>query len=103
MPFSSDPNQTTDLSLGFFDRRECIEMNLSFAKALIAARKRGDESEKNVSYGPRPDHTVIYPTHFPRNPTQSLMSSSGATCLDCAMGGEMPGRLIPTPDSRGRK
>lgn len=95
-----DP-QPTD-SLGFFDRRECIAMNLAFAKSLIAARKRGDETKTNTSYGPKPDDSPIFPKHFPAQPTQSLMSSSAATCVNAAWGGEMPDRTIPMTPSRSR-
>lgn len=95
----TDP-ASTDSTLGFFDRRECVEMNLAFAQAMLSARERGQEQ---FTIGPKIDNTAILPTHYPAQPTQSLMSSSSATCLDCAMGGEMPGRLIPTPSSKGYK
>lgn len=72
----TDPT-ATDSTLGFFDRRECVEMNLAFAHAMLSARERGEEQ---FTIGAKIDNTVILPTHFPKQPTQSLISSSAATC-----------------------
>ena len=96
----SDPNQTTDSTIGFFDRRECVLMNLNFAHAMLAARKRGQE---HFAIGAVQNDTVLFPKHYPIEPQQSLMSSSAATCMDMAWGGELPDKLLPLPGNRPEK
>ena len=92
-----------DQTIGFFSYKECIAMNLAFFKALKTAVQRGGESKRNFTYGPKVDHTVLFPTKFPIQPTQSLMSSSAATCVNAAWGGEMPDRLITAPEGHRPK
>ncbi len=92
MPFSSDPKQTTDSTLGFFERREYIEMNLKFAHAMLSARNRGEE---HFTIGPIKNNSVLFPTKFPIQPTQSLISSSAATCVNAALGWQTPDPIMP--------
>jgi hypothetical protein len=40
-PFNDQTN--TEQTIGFFTRKECVEMNLDFARAMLSARKRGEE------------------------------------------------------------
>jgi hypothetical protein len=87
----TDPVQT-DSSLGFFTRGQCVQMNLDFAHAMLSARKRGQEQ---FSIGAIVDNTPLVGTHFPTQPTQSLMSSSAATCVNAALGWEMPSAMTP--------
>jgi hypothetical protein len=75
-------------------------MNLDFARAMLSARKRGEE---HFTIGPVINDTVLFPTKFPIQPTQSLMSSSAATCTDAALGWSTPDTMIaisPVPTGR---
>src|ERR1700721_2861541 len=89
----TDP-ASTDSTLGFFERRECIEMNLAFAKAMLSARERGQES---FTIGPKVDDTPLVGAYFPAQPTQSFMSSSAATCVNAALGWQTPGAMTAVP------
>ena len=87
MPFSSDPNQPTDSTLGFFDRQECIRMNLNFADAMLAARRKGEE---HFTIGPKIDHTPLVGAHFDRELRHSPMSSSANACLNMTLDTSRP-------------
>jgi len=72
-------DQTIDSSLGCFTRKECIQMNIAFAKAMCAARKRGEE---HFNIETIVDHTVLLPTHYEREPIYSGMGSAAALCAE---------------------
>jgi hypothetical protein len=93
----TDP-ASTDSTLGFFERRECIEMNLAFAHAMLAARERGQES---FTLGPKIDDTPLVGAYFPPQPTQSFMSSSAATCVNAALGWQTPDAMTAVPRKNG--
>jgi hypothetical protein len=85
----SDPS-TTDQTIGFFDRRECISMNLKFAKAMLSARDRGEES---FTIGPKVDHTPLVGAYVERQLQFSPMSSGAAACLNMTLDTSRPGPL----------
>jgi hypothetical protein len=84
------PDQTTDSPLGFFDRRECIQMNLNFADAMLRARSRGEE---HFTIGPKVDHTPLVGAHFDRPLRHSPMSSSANACLNMTLDTSRPAAL----------
>jgi hypothetical protein len=84
------PDQTTDSTLGFFDRRECIEMNLNFAHAMLSARQRGEE---HFTIGPIKDHTPLVGAYFDRQLRHSPMSSGAAACLNMTLDTSRPAAL----------
>lgn len=73
-----DPHQI-DVSVGYFDRKQCIEMNLEFAHAMLQARARGEE---HFTIGPIVDNTVLFPAHFQRETIYSGIGSSAAMCAE---------------------
>jgi hypothetical protein len=83
-------DQLIDSSLGFFDRRECIHMNLKFAKAMLSARERGEE---HFTIGPKTDDTPLIGTHFDRELRHSPMSSSANACLNMTLDTSRPAAM----------
>ena len=65
-------------------------MNLNFAKAMLSARDRGEES---FTIGPRVDHTPLVGTHFDRQLQHSPMSSSANACLNMTLDTSRPQAL----------
>jgi site-specific DNA-methyltransferase (adenine-specific) len=84
-----DPDQPIDSSLGFFDRKECIWMNLKFAKAMLAARERGEE---HFTIGPKIDHTPLVGAYFDRQLRHSPMGGRSDRTI---VGDDKP--FDPTP------
>lgn len=85
----TDP-ASTDSTLDFFERRECIEMNLAFAKAMLSARERGQES---FTIGPKVDDTPLVGAYIERQLQYSPMSSGAAACLDMTLDTSRPSAL----------
>lgn len=86
----SYPETTTDQTIGFFDRRECIQMNLDFAQAMLTARRRGQE---RFTIGPIIDFTPLIGARFDRQLQHSPMSSSANACLNMALDTSRPAAL----------
>ena len=86
----SYPEQTTDQTIGFFDRQECISMNLAFAKAMLSARDKGHE---HFTIGPKVDLTPLVGKHFERELRHSPMSSSANACLNMTLDTSRPAAL----------
>jgi|HubBroStandDraft_4_1064222.scaffolds.fasta_scaffold00045_42 hypothetical protein len=86
----SYPEQTTDSTLGFFDRQECITMNLKFAKAMLSARQRGEES---FTIGAKIDHTPLVGAYFDKQLRHSPMSSGAAACLNMTLDTSRPAAM----------
>jgi hypothetical protein len=85
----TDP-ASTDSTLDFFERRECIEMNLAFARAMLAARERGRES---FTLGPKIDDTPLVGAYIERQLQYSPMSSSANACLNMTLDTSRPAAL----------
>jgi hypothetical protein len=84
---------TTDQTIGFFERSECIEMNLAFFRALKAAVKSGGESKRNFTYGPKIDHTPLVGAYIDRQLRHSPMSSSANACLNMTLDTSRPAAM----------
>lgn len=82
----------------FFTRAEAKQMNIRFAQAMLDARKRGDEQFR---LGVIIDTSPLMPTHYSREVSGSLMSSSGAACAEFASCESIPERAIPAMSARG--
>jgi hypothetical protein len=87
------PDQQIDLSLGFFDRKECIAMNLAFFKAMKSAVQNGGESKRNFTYGARVDHTPLVGAYFDKPLRHSPMSSGANACLNMTLDTSRPAAL----------
>jgi hypothetical protein len=79
---------------GQFDRERLIEMNLAFARAMLRARRCGDEQ---FSIGVVKDHTPMVPVYYPREPRLSLMSSSAQDCAESGMAESLPDSFMVGP------
>ena len=75
--FSGD--QPTDSTIGFFERRDYILMNLNFANAMLAARARGQE---HFTIGPIVDNSVLFPAHLDKPQLYSGIGSAAALCAE---------------------
>jgi hypothetical protein len=84
------PDQTTDSTLGFYNRTECIAMNLAFARAMLAARDRGEE---HFTIGPKVDDTPLVGAYFDKPLRHSPMSSSANACLNMTLDTSRPAPL----------
>jgi hypothetical protein len=89
-PQHFDPNQITDQTIGFFDRQECISMNLAFFRAMKAAVESGGESKRNFTYGPKVDDTPLVGAYIDRQLRHSPMSSSANACLNMTLDTSRP-------------
>lgn len=71
-----------DASLGYFTYEDCCRMNVKFALALLAARRRGEE--KSFSLGPlvNTSHVDYAPRRYIGETIWSPMGSSAALCAD---------------------
>jgi hypothetical protein len=85
----TDP-ASTDSTLGFYNRTQCIEMNLAFAHAMLAARERGQES---FTIGPKVDDTPLVGAYIERQLQYSPMSSGAAACLNMTLDTSRPAAL----------
>jgi len=65
-------------------------MNLNFAKAMLSARDRGEES---FTIGPRVDHTPLVGAYFDRELRHSPMSSGAAACLNMTLDTSRPAAM----------
>lgn len=65
--------------LGFFNYYDAIQMNISFAQAMLRARRNGLEQ---FSLGTVKDYTPLVPTHFSAVAKHSECSSSAAMCVE---------------------
>src|ERR1700731_60256 len=81
---------TVDQTMGFFDRSEYITMNLSFAKAMLSARDRGEE---HFTIGPKIDHTPLVGAYFDKPLRHSPMSSGAKACLNMTLDTSRPAAL----------
>lgn len=98
------PDQTTDSTIGFYNRNECIAMNLAFFKAVKAAVQSGGELKRNFTYGPKVDHTPLVGTYFDRPLRHSPMSSQASACLNMTLDTSRPAALTAvTLGPGGRK
>jgi hypothetical protein len=84
------PDNPIDQTIGFFDRQECISMNLAFFKAMKAAVQSGGELKSNFTYGPRVDHTPLVGAYIDRQLRHSPMSSSANACLNMTLDTSRP-------------
>lgn len=71
---------------GYWTRADIVAMNLAFADAMLAARKRGLE---HFSLGPVVDDSAFFPQHFEVAPRLSYISSSAALCDEASDAGHM--------------
>jgi hypothetical protein len=81
------PDHPIDQTIGFFDRSECITMNLNFARAMLSARERGEE---HFTIGPKIDHTPLVGAYFDKQLRHSPMSSSANACLNMTLDTSRP-------------
>lgn len=66
-------------AVGFWDRRQYIEMNINFANALLAARKKGEE---HFTIGAIVDHSALFPKRFTRETIWSGIGSAAQMCAE---------------------
>lgn len=74
-----DPTLGTDGSVGYFTRNQCILMNLNFANAMLAARKRGEEQ---FTIGAVVNDSVLFPAHIDKPQLHSGIGSAAALCAE---------------------
>ena len=89
------PDQPIDQTIGFFDRQECISMNLAFFKAMKAAVESGGESKRNFTYGPKVDHTPLVGAYFDKPLRHSPMSSGASACFNMTLDTSRPAQMTP--------
>jgi hypothetical protein len=65
--------------LSVYSRRDAMQMNLAFARAMLAARKGGGE---RFIIGTFVDNSPMVPMHFEQESRRSCMSSSAALCSE---------------------
>jgi hypothetical protein len=95
------PDQTTDSTIGFYNRNECIQMNLNFADAMLTARREGKE---HFTIGPKVDHTPLVGAYFDKPLRHSPMSSGANACLNMTLDTSRPMPLTAiAPGPRGLK
>jgi hypothetical protein len=86
------PDQPIDQTTGFFDRSECITMNLNFARTMLSARDRGEE---HFTIGPKIDHTPLVGAYFDKPLRHSPMSSGANACLNMTLDTSRPAAMTP--------